>query len=475
MAIILACAFPDQACDDARDILERLGVERAVPSDRHAYGPEDITHKMCVANHIGENRRTAFRQYAPGTTWKVIGADLFLANADQPDWGWCSKNTLYFLDFWKDFDPQVNILFLYSSPERALAQLIQAGEISAERVRLEADAWRNYYVEALRFYQNNQDRCLLVDVDAVLNDFDAFRSMAGERLKIDAKDLAERVAIPYEGAILELIVSAFADELGEAQELYAELESVADMPSVEAGVAPKARAAAAWNELAALANGPGTLTTLGLGGSANERLKVANETIELLQAQLEQTQEELQYYFLKASEPVEVPAAAPTKNGHAITAVRPAAEVDLTSFVDGTNWYHAEQDGRWAGPERISTIRLPKIAGGDYILEIDVVAAMADDIINGVQVRCGSTPVKVAKVVRSDIEGVGALLRRARATLQNHNSYPLKLKGRIALPGGEESHVLSLDCPRTISPASMGESDTRDLSVRVKSVRLIPA
>ncbi|MEM9667543.1 MAG: hypothetical protein AAF950_01350 [Pseudomonadota bacterium] len=472
MAIVLACAYPNQASSDAGDLLLRLGVAEPLPNDRHGYGPDEIIQKMCVSHHIGENRRTAFQQYHPGTTWQVVGADMFLANADHPNWGWSSKNMLYFFDFWKGFDPQIGFLFLYSTPERALAQLINDGEVSADRVYLEAAGWTSYYREVLRLYSENSERCLLVDVDAATDDFDAFRTLSAERFSLGDTSPIETADAPFEGAILELIVNAFSEELVEARGLYEELGSVADMPSGAAAITPTLKAEAAWEELTVLANGEGVPTTLGLGGSASERLKTAHETIQLLQGQLKQTQEELRYYFLQASE-LSIAPSMQQVGGNARTrpASTAAAEIDLTSFVDGSNWYHAESDGRWAGPDRTSTIRLPKLAAGKYRLEIDVAAGMADDILNGIQVRLGSTPVRLSKTMRNDVGGMGGVLRRMKAVLRGQNAYPLRLSGNVAL--GNEAPVLSLDCPRTISPITLGESDTRHLSVRVKTVRLI--
>ena len=39
-----------------------------------------------------------------------------------------------------------------------------------------------------------------------------------------------------------------------------------------------------------------------------------------------------------------------------------AITVDMRDEIPGNNWYHAEVDGRWAGPGLVSTLQLPVLA-----------------------------------------------------------------------------------------------------------------
>ena len=129
------------------------------------------------------------------------------------------------------------------------------------------------------------------------------------------------------------------------------------------------------------------------------------------------------------------------------------ATVDLRREIDGKNWHAAETDGRWAGPETLSTIRLPVMGQGKYKLEIDVVDAMDPTILHGMEVSLCGERVTLSKAGRS---------------------YPTIISGDAvgrSLPGARTWEV-QLRFPRLESPAEHGSDDRRLLAVRIRSIRL---
>jgi hypothetical protein len=127
--------------------------------------------------------------------------------------------------------------------------------------------------------------------------------------------------------------------------------------------------------------------------------------------------------------------------------------VDLRREISGNNWHEAESDGRWAGPEALSTIRLPAMGQGKYKLEIDVVDAMDPTLLQGMEVSLCGERVTLSKPGRS---------------------YPTIIRGDAvlrSLPGARTWEV-QFRFPRLVSPAEHGSDDRRLLAVRIRSIRL---
>jgi hypothetical protein len=176
--------------------------------------------------------------------------------------------------------------------------------------------------------------------------------------------------------------------------------------------------------------------------------KLAQEN-ELLLLQLHQVQEELERVFMQQQS---APAA------QARTAALPvfgsqAVELlfDLRQDFDGENWYQAEHDGRWAGPNEASTFRMAALHGGEYELQLDVVDAMEPDILFGMEVLFNGAPV----TVEAGWEG-----------------YPALVQGRFRADSGESVWEFRFKFPRLVSPSERGSDDHRRLAVRMRSLRL---
>ncbi|QAU35534.1 hypothetical protein [Janthinobacterium sp. 17J80-10] len=127
--------------------------------------------------------------------------------------------------------------------------------------------------------------------------------------------------------------------------------------------------------------------------------------------------------------------------------------IDLRREIDGDNWYHAEDDGRWAGPDNTSAIRMPSLRDGKYLLQLDVVDAMAPDITEGTAVFLNGIPLEVS------VSGEG---------------HPVVLNASFSTDMFPESLIwqFALQYPRLISPAASGSPDERNLAIRLGTLKL---
>ncbi|MDD2741554.1 MAG: hypothetical protein PHV02_04725, partial [Rhodocyclaceae bacterium] len=183
---------------------------------------------------------------------------------------------------------------------------------------------------------------------------------------------------------------------------------------------------------------------------------------ELLLLQLHQVQEELERYFLKYQdskkhESLPLPSRVVSED----------VFVDFKKPVSGVNWYPPEVDGAWAGPGAVSKIELPELAVGEYQVEVELVDAMAPEIIRNLSARFNGTSLFFfgGDYQYSDD------IRHAKKI-----KYPLVLKTTFKVGVSDVGRTASLrfDFPRLISPASRGSDDQRMLAIRFGSLRIRP-
>jgi len=126
---------------------------------------------------------------------------------------------------------------------------------------------------------------------------------------------------------------------------------------------------------------------------------------------------------------------------------------DLRGEIDGDNWYDAEQDGRWAGPGHVSSLTLPALGAGRYQMELDVVDAMAPEIVNGMTLSLNGNPVTINPKC---------------------HGYPTLVTAEFStdMPAPDGQWELRISFPRVASPADHGSDDHRTLAIRLRTVSI---
>jgi len=616
VTVVLICGGQNSGYQLAQEFLTKAGLAHTKPSKREAYSPTDISSGVCSAYGLDKDDSPSIKQVEVGKVWQALSTDLMLANLTEPNWGWADKNLVYMLEHWRDFDPQIKFVLVYSSPEQTVAEMASEGELTAETVEQALFDWQKTNAELMRFYYKNKERCILLNSAFLSKDASHFISYSRDQLGADLSDVKnDAVAIPKRDPIYDLIAPMLIKDADDAYEVYQELESAADLPgnyiqskSDDFGthskhnilgpydkdrekLDPLELALNSWAqfnemkkqceqkevELAHLKRERDeqkqetevlekSLKTkekenkklaLELEKSAIERdeqkeeskfltlqlhqvqeeleqtflklqkneksqvelqdkigqltkergrlekesdafkgklkaleveigqhkenakkaqgleakLNEAAQESELQLLQLHQVQEELELYFQKYQEAIQTEEKQGTDSETSTDSARIEKIIDLRHFVDGDNWYYAEHDGRWAGPNLQSALRIDKIAAGNYRLEIDVVDAMSPDVLRGMKVALNGKSLS--------LNWQGALASRwaplAKLLRRNNPNYPLLLTGRVLVTPADikDGLALSFDFPDTISPAAEGADDLRSLAVRIRTVRFI--
>lgn len=181
------------------------------------------------------------------------------------------------------------------------------------------------------------------------------------------------------------------------------------------------------------------------------RVDELSQENELLLLQLHQVQEELEHYYLLYTEKHKT--------------AQPAEKllIDLRQEFEGDNWYYPERDGRWAGPNTVSTIKMPQLTPGIYRLELTLVDGMEYSIVKNMIVRFNGT------VLETKLQG------RTTGFFAKRHHYPLVLSATIEIPAHQEHHTdsIQLEFHKLISPSERGSDDQRMLAVRIRSLCML--
>jgi hypothetical protein len=177
---------------------------------------------------------------------------------------------------------------------------------------------------------------------------------------------------------------------------------------------------------------------------------------EALRLQVLQVQKEREYYALKCGgfesdlrNELKVRACQEQFLRHHVT----NAVIDMRREIEGDNWYYVEADGRWAGPNEVSSIRIPALCAGSYKGQLDVTDSMAKDILRDMGFFFNGRPLECSK---------------------NWDTYPALISFLITTTKIDDFPIweFQFKFSKLISPADHGSDDRRNLAIKVRSVKL---
>jgi glycosyltransferase involved in cell wall biosynthesis/SAM-dependent methyltransferase len=85
-------------------------------------------------------------------------------------WGWKDPRTALLLDFWDELLPQARYLFVYRYPWDVVDSIVRLQSLAFhERPHYALKIWAFYNRHLLEFYDRHRDRCLLVNINSILD------------------------------------------------------------------------------------------------------------------------------------------------------------------------------------------------------------------------------------------------------------------------------------------------------------------
>lgn len=516
MSIVILIAPTAATATAAWATLRQADLADAAPSRREQLTPLQVQQLMLKT--VQQRRGAALASastapHAPSSTntqthtldkiWTELAADLVLANVDAPHFGWHQTLDAHTPGFWQRFDPHTRFVLVYENPAQFVANNLSQLAPSIGNANTPDDesqpllkAWHASHSTLLdTFYALGADALLVHD-----------DQMASASALLGLPEPAATSAMPAQqaepgAALLTRLVQPLVEQDAQAHALWQELQAAAQAPmaeptpdaltalhNVDACLQLQSDLLAAQQALDSagqqvlnvqdqLASAKQALQTEAaakalaqeqLAASQKENTRQAQqhrqqvqeltEEGDLLIAQLHQVQEELEHYFVQYQEQ--------KKQLQSVTQFwrqHPPTElwVDMRRTDNGNGWYEAEADGRWSGPGTESTIELPPLAAGQYLLELHIADAMAPELVADMQLVAQLNDGQILPV--SLVHEFGAAERM----------YPMASAGIMELPANVQGGwQLKLVLPHVVSPAVLGGDDTRELGLRLQGVRL---
>lgn len=150
-----------QDLDAVADILSQVGIKNTkLPPQNRTLGLSDWHDRLIGTSDVTQTSRPN----QPGKLWEHLASNIFLENMALPMWSWADSRSTWLLDFWQQFEPNINFLLVYVSPQRAFANALSTGNFNANEIDSFHLAWLAHYQEILRFHYRHPQRTLLVDV-----------------------------------------------------------------------------------------------------------------------------------------------------------------------------------------------------------------------------------------------------------------------------------------------------------------------
>lgn len=185
---LLIVGHPSAACGDIEDLLNQCGMATPLPSRKEGFSPQQIGSTILKASALDGDRdksraRGDLNQLTPGPVWQGLVLDLMLGNIEQDFWGWSDPNAVHLLDYWKNLDPSIKFVLVYSDPREALEKgALDSREHNDAVLDQQLRDWCVVNSAILRFHNFNRDRSILVHADEALSSVHAYLQQLRTRL-----------------------------------------------------------------------------------------------------------------------------------------------------------------------------------------------------------------------------------------------------------------------------------------------------
>lgn len=299
---------PNAGFETAQTLLNQAGIELAKPGKQQGLSPEETFRTLLSHSALGRGY-SLVEQIDPSPLWQGLLLDLMLANQDAPLWGWADPGSIYFLDCLCNIDPVFCFILVYDNPAQAMVRALQDSMPNIEQLESFKQGWKNYNQALLNFYSRHQDRCLLIDTAEVTREPLLFLELMKERFGC-AVNFNDFSVTHNDLDILRLMFATTLLEGSESASVYADMQSMADLPSSGNVVCSPLDAWNAYENYLV---------------SALAKIKESEEENHLLLTQLHTVQEALEYHCLETqASQANAPAAAVEKSKSTLKAQKTA-------------------------------------------------------------------------------------------------------------------------------------------------------
>ena len=179
--------------------------------------------------------------------WHAAGAERFRPSAQrllqqrarQTDrWGWKDPRTTLFLDFWDSLAANAHYLLLYRFPWEVADSMQRLGApIFLQHPEYAYPIWSYYNQRLLTFYERHPDRCLLLNINALVQQPEQLSALLKSKFGVElptSKAVFEATFKPKSfttAAEAEPLLNLLEFAHTPVMELLRDLDAAADLPS----------------------------------------------------------------------------------------------------------------------------------------------------------------------------------------------------------------------------------------------------
>ena len=187
----------------------------------------EFSTDVCQRQFPGADEVT-WKPFTPEETHLNSARDLLSSIQTESTFVFCDTNSSLYLDLWKKADESAKFLLFYSSPESELAAYFNAHPYDAPRAEQVIEAWINRTMAMLKFFMNNREASLLVNLQSAIG----MRDSLGQNLKrlfgIDLEAICStNPRLTEDSVLLTYLATGLLAHDARVAELYDETRSAA--------------------------------------------------------------------------------------------------------------------------------------------------------------------------------------------------------------------------------------------------------
>lgn len=237
---LLAVGHPHSNLEFVIDVMQKCNVSAANNLEKEGIEAQEISKILLKAHGIDPDATVEQVQVNP--VWNGLAMDLMMSNLEHAKWVWADSEALPFLDYWKSLDKGLSFVLVYNSPQQFLQNLIENSELDFEEGISEAlQKWQSYNRAMLNFFYRNQERSLLVNSEQVEKNSQKYLQEVGKQIGLNHEEISRSVELveaqkrssTRSSDLYGYFVSQIVSTNDQAKQLYMELESIANLPSLQ--------------------------------------------------------------------------------------------------------------------------------------------------------------------------------------------------------------------------------------------------
>ena len=236
---LLVVGHPHSNLEFVVDVMQKCSISPANKLQKEGIAAEEISQILLKAH--GKDSRYIEEQVHVNPVWNGLAMDLMMSNLEHSKWVWTDSSALSLLNYWKSIDNSIAFVLVYNSPQKTLQEILENTEFDIEEnLEQVLQNWKNYNRAMLNFFYRNPECSLLVNSEQVEENSQKYLQEVGKQIGLNNEEIDKTVEIVEDekqntaekSVMYEYFIAQLVDANESVKQLYMELESAANLPSL---------------------------------------------------------------------------------------------------------------------------------------------------------------------------------------------------------------------------------------------------